>query len=227
MNPFSLSLRSYTSLAAIAALTAACWGLPRTAVAASATRVYVVEVSWAKDHAFREGVMAWHSCELANGQRLKELVYDAETGDMSRYAFLEGYSSWAGMDQKNPAAKACAALFRAGVLPNIKAAYSEVMQENPKITWMPAADPGGAPPRRGGTALRLQPGQGDDFHAGLEKLAAAAAKTHWEGTFTGYDVMGAGAGGEDFLLVWPNKNWADAGTDPKPSIKQMMYSVYG
>jgi hypothetical protein len=70
-------------------------------------------------------------------------------------------------------------------------------------------------------------GQGHNFHAALEKLAAAAAKKHWEGHFAGYDVMGSGEGGEDFLMVWPNKNWADAGTETKLSAKDMMYSVYG
>jgi hypothetical protein len=226
MNKFSLNLRSYTSLATIAALTAASWGLARTAIAAPVTRVYVVEVSPAKDNAFREGVVAWHSCERANGERSKVLVYDAETGDVSRYAFLEGYSSWAGMDRKNPAAKACAALFRDGVLPNVKAAYSDVMLENPKITWMPAADPGPAP-MLWVDAFRIKPGQGDDFHAGLEKFAAAAVKTHWSGHFTGYDVIASGEGGEDFLIVGTDKDWAGTGAVPKPSIKQLMISVYG
>lgn len=66
-----------------------------------------------------------------------------------------------------------------------------------------------------------------DHHDAAKKYTAAAAKTHWEGHFSGWDIQGAGQGAEDFVLVWPNKNWADIGHDPSPSIKQMMASVYG
>ncbi len=58
-------------------------------------------------------------------------------------------------------------------------------------------------------------------------LAAAADKAHWEGHFAGYDINGAGQGGEDFVLVWPNKSWADVGQDPSPSAKDLMSSAYG
>jgi hypothetical protein len=212
-----------SSLAALAALTAAS-GVP--ALAAPVTRVYIVAVSAPKDHAFREAVMAWDACQRANGSRSTVRVYDADTGDVGRYAFLQTHASWADMDHKNPAGKACAALFRTGVMPNITAASSHLTQISAKVTYMPGGDPGPAP-MLWVNAYRIKPGQGHSFHAALEKLAAAAAKKHWEGHFAGYDVMGSGEGGEDFLMVWPNKNWADAGTEAKPSMKDMMYSVYG
>jgi hypothetical protein len=215
-----------TSIAALAALTVASAALARTALAASVTRVYIVDVPAASDHAFREGVAAWHRCERANGDRSTVLVYDAETGDLSRYAFLEPHASWADMDNKNPADEACRVLFRDGVLPTVKDAYSEILQQDPKITYMPGGDPDPAP-IVWVSAFRFKPGQSSEFHAGLGKFAAAAAKTHWQGHWAGYDVVGAGQGGEDFLMLWPNKNWADVGTDPKPSDKEMMDSVYG
>jgi len=208
------------------AAAAASVGLSTPALAAEVTRIYVVEVPAPKDHAFREGVVAWHACERANGNHSSVLVYDAETGDVGRYAFLDVGTDWAQMDRKNPAEKACSALFRDSVLPNVSSATSEILQENSKLSYMPGGDPDPAP-MVWVNAFRIKPGHGDEFHAGLEKFAAAAAKTRWQGHFTGYDVMGAGAGGEDFLLVWPNKNWADIGTDPNPSIKDMMNSVYG
>ena len=59
------------------------------------------------------------------------------------------------------------------------------------------------------------------------QFAAAAAKTHWEAHFAGYDIEGSGRDGENFVLAWPNKSWADVGTDPNPSAKDMVTSVYG
>ncbi|MGH8317069.1 MAG: hypothetical protein ACREUL_03705 [Steroidobacteraceae bacterium] len=61
----------------------------------------------------------------------------------------------------------------------------------------------------------------------MAKFAAAAAKIHWEGHFAGYEIAGAGQGGENFVLVWPNKSWAEIGHDASPSTKDMMNSVYG
>lgn len=226
MNNAFRNKKCRTSLAALAALGAVSLGLSQTALAAPVTRIFTVEVSAAHNHAFREAVIAWHKCERANGMNSTVLVYDAETGDLSRYAFLNVNHSWAEMDQKNPAAKACGALFRDGVLPNIQGASSEIMQENPKITHLTGSEPDPFP-LAWVDAFRLKPGQSRAFHAALKEFAAAAAKSHWEGQFEGDDVMGSGEGGEDFILVWPNKNWADAGMQAKPSARQMMNSVYG
>ncbi len=215
-----------TSLAALAALGAACLGVTSTALAASVTRIFTVEVSAANRHAFREGVIAWHKCERANGMNSAVMVYDAETGDASRFAFLVENASWAAMDQKNPAAKACRELFRDHVSPNIRRVSSEIVQQNPKVSHLTDIEPGPFP-LAWVSAYRIKPGQARAFHAELRQFAAAAAKSHWEGQFEGDDVMGSGRGGADFILVWPNKNWADAGTQAKPSAREMMKSVYG
>lgn len=190
------------------------------------TRVYIVQVSAPNDHAFRAGVKAWNKCLRASGNRAPSVVYDAVTEDLSRYAILYPHRTWGGMDRSMPGGKPCRALFRAAVTPYVGSAYSEILQLNPKITYMPTENPQPAP-MLWVVGMRIKAGASHRFHAGLEQYAAAAAKTHWDKHFSGYEVIGAGRGGEDFLLVFPNKNWADMGTEPTPSAQQMMDSVYG
>jgi hypothetical protein len=214
-------------LAGLAVALVASMGLAQVAVGATPViRVYVVEVPPAQDHAFNVGVKAWQTCLRAHGDKQATSAYDAETGDMSRYLFLEEHSTWGDMDAHSPAGKACRATFRTAVLPHFTQAFSDLAELNAKDTYMPetATDP---TPIIWVDAYRIRYGYGADFHEGAEKFAAAAAKIHWEGHFSGYDIDGAGQGAEDFVMVWPNKNWADVGHDPTPSTKNMMYSVYG
>ena len=213
-------------LAALTVVLAASMGLAQVAGATSLARVYVVVVPSAQDHAFSVGVKAWQKCLRAHGTKQTTLAYDAETGDLSRYLFLNHYSAWSGMDAHNAAGKACRGLFVSGVLPHVGNAYSEVAELNDKDSYMPGGDPDPAP-ILWVNGFRIKPGQAPAFHDGLEKFAAAAAKTHWQAHFAGWDIEGSGQGAENFVMVWPNKNWADVGTDPNPSAKDMMWSVYG
>ena len=199
-----------------ALLLAAAVGLAQAAAAGPVTRVFVVEVPPAQDHAFNQGMKSYEKCLRDHGATHATYVYDAETGNVDRYLFMEDYSAWGGMDTHDPADKACHALFDAAVLPHISQAFSEVAELNAKDTYMPGGDPDPAP-IVWVDAYRIKVGQAGNFRDALGMLAAAADKAHWEGHFAGYDINGAGQGGEDFVLVWPNKSWADVGQDPSPS----------
>lgn len=199
---------------------------PAAAPAMTVTRVYIVEVPPAEDHAFNEGVKAWDKCLRDHGIKRASYVYDSETGDLTRYLFLNVYTSWAAMDARDPAGKPCLDIFTTSVQPHASKAFSEVSVLNAKDTYMPGGDP--IPwPMMWVDAYRIKPGHGPAFEDALSKLASAAAKTHWQAHFSGYDIEGGGNGSADFVLVWPNKNWADIGTDPNPSAKDMVVSVYG
>jgi hypothetical protein len=213
-------------LAGVAVVLAATMGLAQAAGATSITRAFLVVVPMAQDHAFNVGTKAWEKCMRAHGTKQATYVYDAETGDLSRYLFLNGYSAWSGMDAHDAAGKACRATFLTAVLPHVGQAYSEIAELNDKDSYMPGGDPDPAPVMWV-EDFRIKVGQAPAFHDGLAKFAAAAAKTHWMGHFAGWDIDASGQGGQDFVLVWPNKNWADAGTNPNPSAKDMMGSVYG
>lgn len=205
---------------------AAALGLAQAAGAASVTRVYVVVVPPAQDVAFSDGVKAWEKCLRDHGGRQGVMAYAAETGDLDRYLFLEEYGAWAGMDVHDPADKACAPAFRSDVLPHFTQGFGEIAQLNTRSTYMPGGDPDPAP-MIWVEAFRIKPGQREAFDGAIGKFTAAAARTHWQGHFAGYDIEGSGQGSEDFVLVWPNKSWADVGQDPKPSAKDLMNSVYG
>ncbi|MGH8290165.1 MAG: hypothetical protein ACREV7_14250 [Steroidobacteraceae bacterium] len=213
-------------LAGLAVVLAASMGLAQVAGATSLTRVYVVVVPAAQDHAFNVGMKAWEKCLRAHGDKQTTYVYDAETGDMSRYLFLNQHSTWGGMDVHDPSDKACQSAFSTGVVPHFSQVFSEIAELNDKDTYMPAGDSDPAA-ILWVDAFRIKTGQAAAFHDGLAQFAAAAAKTHWMGHFAGWDIDASGQGGEDFALVWPNKNWADVGTDPSPSAKDMMDRVYG
>jgi hypothetical protein len=212
--------------AGLGVVLAASWGVAQAAGPPPVTRVYVVEVPPAQDHVFNEGMKSWEKCLHDHGAKRAIMAYDAETGDMGRYLFLEPHAAWAEMDTHDPANKACEPTFRSEVLPHFTHGFSEIAELNAKDTYMPGGD-ADPPPMQWVDVFRIKPGQGEAFHEGLAKFAAAAAKIHWQGHFAGFDIDGSGRGGEDFVLAWPNKSWADVGQQPKPSTKEMMESVYG
>lgn len=213
-------------LAVLGAALATSMGLAQAAGPAPVTRVFIVEVPPAQDHDFNAGVQAWHKCLHDHGDSQVSYVYDSETGDLSRYVILSPYSSWGGMDVHDPAGKACRDTFATSVLPHVSQAFSAVSQLNAKDSYMPGGDADPAP-MLWVSAYRIKPGQGPAFHEGMAKFAAAAAKIHWEVHFGGYDEEGSGQGAENFVVVSPQKSWADAGQDPTPSAKEMMEKVYG
>lgn len=213
-------------LAALGAALAGSMGLAQAAGPAPVTRVIVVEVPPAQDHDFNAGMQAYEKCLRDHGGTRTMYAYDSETGDLSRYVFLTPYSSWGGMDIHDPAGKACRDTFVTNVLPHASQAFSAVSQLNAKGSYLPGGDADPAP-MLWVQAYRIKPGQGAAFHAGVAKFAAAAAKIHWEVHFGGYDEQGSGQGAEDYVVVSPQKSWADAGTEASPSAKEMMEKVYG
>ncbi|MGH8288060.1 MAG: hypothetical protein ACREV7_03410 [Steroidobacteraceae bacterium] len=208
------------------ALLAAALAVAQAAGAGPVTRVFVVAVSPAQDGAFNQGMKSYEKCLGEHGDTRATYAYDAETGDVGRYLFLEPQGAWGDMDAHSPAGEACHALFEAAVLPHVSQAFSEIAEPDAKDTYMPGGDSDPAP-IMWVDAYRIKPGQSQNFTGGIAKLAAAAAKAHWEGHFSGWDIDGAGQGGENFVLVWPQKSWADAGTMASPSITGLMDSTYG
>ena len=213
-------------LAGLGVVLAASLGLAHAAGAPALTRVFMVIVPPAQDQAFNQGIKDWNKCLHDHGSKQAVYAYSALTGDLDRYLFLEEHSSWADMDTHDPAGKACGPTFVSEVLPHAGHAFSEIAELNAKDTYMPGGDPDPAP-MLWVDVFRLKPGHIDAFEATLAKYTAAAARIHWEGHFASYDIEGASQGSENFVVVWPNKSWADIGRDPKPTRPQLIEKAYG
>jgi hypothetical protein len=65
------------------------------------------------------------------------------------------------------------------------------------------------------------------FKAAVKKIASAAEKTDWPGHFETDEINYGGDGSPDYIVVLPNKDWADVGMETNPSLWKMMESVYG
>lgn len=222
----SRAIRASYRLTCLGVWLAGSLGLARAANPVRIVRVYVGIVPPAQGSAFVAGLKAWEKCLSNRGSRQRLLTYAAQSGDLDRYMFLEDHEGWAAMDKDDPAATACAPEFRTEVAPHLSQGFSEIAVLNAKESYLPGDGPDPAA-MLWVEAYRLKPGYGEAFSEAFARYATAAAKVHWQAHFGGYDIQGSGKGGEDFVLVSPNRSWADLGADPEPSTRQMMESVYG
>ena len=213
--------------AAAAALGAVVASPARAAQPEAVTKIYVLEVPPAMDGAFRKGVQTWEKCLEAHKAAFTLHAYDAESGDLGRYAFIEAHRSWGDLDTHDPAGKACNATFRENILPHFTQGSAEFAQPTAKISYTAGDDPDSAAPIVWVDALRFKPGHERDYIAYASKFAAAAAKMHFNQPYEGYEVFGSGHGGESLLLVGAGKTWAEIGADPVPDPDKMMEEVYG
>lgn len=213
-------------LGSLAMVLAAALGLARGAGAAPVTRVFQVVVPPAQGPAFNQGIKAWEKCLHDHGAKRAALAYSAETGDLDRYLFLSERTTWADMDVHEPADAACASTFLSDVQPHTSQAFGEIAVLNSRDTYMPGGDREPAP-LLWAVSYRIRPGQRQALDDALAQLAAAAARTHWQAHFAGYDIRASGHGAEDFVVVWPNESWADVGQAPKLSDTEVIARAFG
>lgn len=220
------TIRPLTFCAAAAALGTVFAGPVLAAQPEPVSKIYVIEVPPAMDGAFREGVKSWVRCLEAHKAAFTLHAYNAESGDLSRYAFIENHPSWGDLDTHDPASKACGETFREDVLPHFTEGYAEFAQPTAKISDA-TGEYSDAAPIVWVDAYRFKPGHERDWLAYAAKFAAAAAKAHFNQPFEGYEVFGSGHDGEQALLVGPGKTWAEVGADPVPDPDKMMEQAYG
>jgi len=191
----------------------------------SVSRFYMVEVAPAQDQAFQAGMKTWLKCLHEHADTRSLWAWSAETGDLGRYVFESDTRTWAGIDERSPAGKACSGDFNTDVMPHVSKAVSWVARDMPKLSHDAAK--GAIPAYVFVANIKLKPGQGPAFEEALGKFAAAANKSKWEGYWFTQQVVAGGHGAPDYNMVWPNKSWAEIGQDPSPSAKAMMESAYG
>jgi hypothetical protein len=126
------------------------------------------------------------------------------------------------------AGKACDASIHKDINPHLKSETSAFFKALPELSHLAK-----------GTTLnepyieviyfKLKPGH--EPHAAFldvaKKITAGAEKTKWPGNFAVGEVLDAGDGAPDFIVLLPAKSWAELGKDPDTPLWTMMESAYG
>lgn len=197
---------------------------------AVANRDWTDSVAPAQQDAYEAGQKAFNQCLRDHGVKYNFVAYTHETGDTYKYSYVTGPYTWADFDAADAAIKPCIATWRAKGNPHLQSETSLFMEDQPDMSHMSAHWATQAPPPVLHVIyFTLKPGHDANvaFTDAVKKIAAAAAKTKWPYYFRTLRVQGGDEGSPDYLLVIGNKNWAEAGADPNPSVWKMVENAYG
>lgn len=185
-------------------------------------------VAPADQQAYEAGTKHFNQCLHQHGFKYNWTAWTHETGDTYSYSYVSDPMPWASFDAMDTAVKACLGVIHSDVNPHLKGEISAFMQAMPELSHLPK-DMGPPPPLIEVRYFMLKPGHQamETFMAAVKKIAAAAAKSNWPHYFQFTRMIDAGDGAPDFILVIPDKNWADVGTEPDPDVWKMIENVYG
>jgi hypothetical protein len=194
------------------------------------TRVFSDTVAPAEQQAYETGEKAWNQCLHDHGVKFNVQALVHETGNTYMYSYTVGPYAWADFDEMTTAMKSCDATWRSQGNPHLKGETSEFVVDQPEMSHMPMGWQNQAP-----SALldvmffTLKHGRDahDAFVAAAKKIAAAAEKAKWPYYFRFLEVQGGDEGSPDYILVMPNKSWAEYGEEADPSLWKMVGGVYG
>lgn len=186
-------------------------------------------VSPAHQDAYEAGQKAFNQCLREHGVKYNLLAYTHETGDTYKYSYVTGPYTWADFDTMNTAIKPCMATWRAQGNPHLQSETSAFMVDQPDMSHMPAGWQKQPPPLIHVIYFTLKGGHDADatFTSVLKKYAAAAEKAKWPYPYRTLALQGGDEGSPDYIIVIPDKNWADAGAPASPSFWKMIENVYG
>jgi hypothetical protein len=216
----------------IAALAASAVGNAQAADAGKAvvSRDYTDTVAPANQQAYEAGVKAFNQCLREHGSKYSWTAWVHETGDVYSYSYVAGPYSWADFDTMRDAGKACDATWRTQANPHLKGESSAFMVDQPAMSHMPADWARQAPPALIDVVyFTLKPGHGPHkaFKDAVKKITVAAVKSKSTLYYRTLEVMAGGEGAPDYILVVPNKSWADYGASSDPSVWKFVENVYG
>lgn len=193
-------------------------------------RDFTDTVSPANQQAYEAGVKAWNQCLREHGSKYAWTAWMHETGNVYAYSYVTGPHTWADFDTMRGAFKDCDTTWRTQANPHLKGETSVFMIDQPDMSYLPKDRSGQAQPAlidvnyftlEHGHAARTA------FVDAARKIAAAAAKSKWPYYFRFLEIQAGDEDAPDFVLVLPNKNWADYGAEANPSLWKMIEGVYG
>ena len=212
------------------ALTTASGALAAEADKAVVNRDWTDSVAPAQQQAYEAGLKAYNQCLRDHGVKYNQATVTHETGDTYKYSTVTGPYTWADFDAMDAATKPCDTTWRTQSNPHLLSETSVFMVDQPELSHMPAGWEKQAPPALINVIYEtLKPGHdaSEAFIAVIKKIAAAAEKSKWPYYFRVMKVDGGDEGSPDYLVVLPEKSWADYGADASPSLWKMVEGVYG
>lgn len=222
MKSFNLWLAPAIALLCITGVQAA--GMEK----ANVMQDYTDTVAPADQQAYETGVKAYNQCLSQHGLKYRWTAWTHETGDTYSYSYTSDPVTWADFDTMEATGKACDSVYQSGVNPHLKSETSAFYVMRPGMSYMPKdmGPPTGLVDVESFT-LKGSQAADDAFTNGIKMIYAAAVKTHWSYYSMTLQVMNGGRSAPDYILVIPAKNWADFGTEPKPTVWTMLANVYG
>ena len=217
-------------VASALALSAFSGAFAAEASTANVYRDFSDTVAPANQDAYEAGVKAYNQCLKEHGFKYTWGAWNHETGNVYTYSYVAGPYTWADFDAMHTQGKACDSTWRKQANPHLKSEISAFMVAQADMSHMPKDSDKNPPPAMIGVVyFKLKGGHEahEAFTSAVKKIAAAAAKSNWSGHFETDEVNYGGEGSPDYLVVLPNKNWADVGMEANPSLWKMMETVYG
>ncbi|MBS0570750.1 MAG: hypothetical protein JSS28_09090 [Proteobacteria bacterium] len=197
---------------------------------ANVYRVFTDTVAPAEQDAYEAGVKAYNQCLHDHGVKYSWVAWNHETGNVYSYSYVAGPYTWADFDTMRTQGKACDATWRKQANPHLKGEVSAFMEGQADMTYMPKdADKGPSPEFIGVVLFHVKNGHEshEAFGNAVKKIAAGAEKSKWSGHFATNQINYGDEGAPDYLVVLPNKDWADVGMQANPTLWKMMENVYG
>jgi hypothetical protein len=191
-------------------------------------RDYTDVVAPADQQAYEAGVKNFNQCLRQHGFKYTWTAWIHETGDTYSYSYTSDPVPWSSFDEMEAVGKACDGIMQSNVNPHLKSETSSFLQVMPELSHVPKGTDT-TPKLIEVTYFMLKPGHEatETFTANIKKVAAAAEKANWPYYYRFGQVIDAGDGAPDFILISPSKTWAELGKDPNPDVWKMVEGVYG
>ncbi|MGH8213706.1 MAG: hypothetical protein ACREPP_10820 [Rhodanobacteraceae bacterium] len=194
------------------------------------SRNYNDTVAPVDQQAYEAGVKAFNECLHKHGSKYTWTALSHETGNVYKYSYVIGPYTWADFDAMGATDKDCDATWRSQGNPHLKDETSSFLVDQPDMSHMPTGwNKQPQPPLMSVTYFTLNPGHEANvaFTTAVKQIAAAAMKAKWPYYYRTLKVEGGDEGSPDYILVFPQKSWADYGMEADPSVWKMLEGVYG
>lgn len=197
---------------------------------ANVYRDYTDTVAPADQDAYEAAVKAFNQCLREHGVKYSWVAWGHETGNTYKYSYIAGPVAWADFDTMHTQMKPCDSTWRTKANAHLKGETSAFMVEQADMSHEPKGGDKNAVPQLI-DVIFFTVKEGRDAHeaftGAVKKIAAAADKSGWSSPFRTFEVRRGDVGAPDYVVLLPNKNWADVGTEPNPPLWKMVEGVYG